>query len=180
MQMAEIDVKSPCNVGELAEMFDVTPNTVRNWAKRYAEFLSAGANPGVGHQRTFSTRDVNVFSFVSSYLADGLNHDEIRGAIALKSIPDDQPVSIVDDAEDEAEETKPARLEPSMVDLVLLVDKRFDELRANDAQLNRRLANMEQARFNTMAVLTAFALGVLVTVAGLMMGLLLWVNLLAP
>lgn len=79
----------PMKVGEIAMQFNVTPNTVRNWCRRYAAYLSAGANPTGGGERIFSPRDIAVFAYVHTAMQDGVNHGEIALQLAEKTFNSD-------------------------------------------------------------------------------------------
>ena len=50
---------------DVAKMLDVHPNTVRQWAKEFAPFLSAGANPPRGVHRAYTSDDIAVIRHIA-------------------------------------------------------------------------------------------------------------------
>jgi DNA-binding transcriptional MerR regulator len=46
-------------------MLDVHPNTVRQWAKEFAPWLSAGANPSRGVHRAYTSDDIAVIRHIA-------------------------------------------------------------------------------------------------------------------
>lgn len=50
---------------DIAKMLDVHPNSVRQWAKAFAPFLSAGANPPHGVNRSYTADDVAVIRHIA-------------------------------------------------------------------------------------------------------------------
>lgn len=85
-----IQPEKPMKVGEIASTFGVDSNTVRNWCKRYADYLSPAAKPAGGGVRLFSSRDFAVLSYIHSGLNGGMNHDEIAVKMAEMSFNDGQ------------------------------------------------------------------------------------------
>lgn len=67
--------------GEIAELFDIDPQTLRNWCSQFAEFLSVSAKPQDGSHRRFDESDLSVFSLVASMRGDGMKLDEIYAAL---------------------------------------------------------------------------------------------------
>ena len=50
---------------DVAKMLDVHPNTVRQWAKEFAPWLSAGANPPRGVHRAYTSDDIAVIRHIA-------------------------------------------------------------------------------------------------------------------
>ena len=50
---------------DVAKMLDVHPNTIRQWAKEFAPFLSAGANPPRGVHRAYTSDDIAVIRHIA-------------------------------------------------------------------------------------------------------------------
>ena len=64
-----------------AKLFQVTDQTVKNWAREFASHLSPTAQPGDGKRRTFTTDDLSVFALVHSYGAKGMNYEDAQAAL---------------------------------------------------------------------------------------------------
>lgn len=89
----------PRRVTDLATAFGVDPNTIRQWCKRYAAYLSDGAKPPSGGTRLFSSRDFGVLSYVDSALKSGMIHAEIAMNMGEMSFNDGESDLIVGTAE---------------------------------------------------------------------------------
>lgn len=89
----------PRRVTDLATAFGVDANTIRQWCKRYAAYLSDGAKPPVGGTRLFSSRDFAVLSYVNSALNAGMIHGEIAMNMGEMSFNDGESDIIVGIAE---------------------------------------------------------------------------------
>lgn len=64
--------------GEIAERLGVSDNTIRNWSRDYANYLSdqgAGLQPGA--TREFTQDDVIVLATIAEYRDSGLTHEQI-------------------------------------------------------------------------------------------------------
>ena len=72
-------------VGDVAKHLGVDPNTVRNWCKWYAPYMSPGANPPSGSARTLTLRDQNILTFVQFAMKEGMNHAELSEELARKT-----------------------------------------------------------------------------------------------
>ena len=67
---------------EIARAANVKPNTIRYWARDYADFLSAGANPQKGDTRIFTNEDAAVFMLIASMRNDNANAEMIADSLA--------------------------------------------------------------------------------------------------
>jgi DNA-binding transcriptional MerR regulator len=67
------------HTGDAAQACKVTLNTVRNWCRDYAQFLSPGASVTSG-ARVFSGRDMEVFKYIALLRAEGMQ----KGAIVQR------------------------------------------------------------------------------------------------
>lgn len=59
-------------------IFKVAPQTVRNWAREFARYLSVSANPQEGKTRIFSEDDMRVLELVARMKRENKHHDEIH------------------------------------------------------------------------------------------------------
>ena len=85
----------------VAELFSVSPETVRNWANEFAEYFSVVGNPPKGKQRRFTIDDLEIFSLIAEMKGRGANFDEIHLALAagqrgeLPQLPLDEDTALV-------------------------------------------------------------------------------------
>ncbi len=66
----------------VTKVFDVSPQTVRNWAEEFSRYLSVSAAPGRGRNRQFSEDDFRVFALVAAMKKSGAPNDEIHVSLA--------------------------------------------------------------------------------------------------
>lgn len=64
--------------GDLARLFGVSPETVRQWTEVYAEFLTGNAQAKNTRHRLYMESDILVLATVARYSADGLSRAHIR------------------------------------------------------------------------------------------------------
>ena len=69
-------------VTDFTEEYDVRSNTIRQWAKVFADFLEPGANPEKGETRVFSDDDGRVIALVAKMRQDNQSYEKIRAALA--------------------------------------------------------------------------------------------------
>lgn len=62
---------------DVATMLDITTETVRDWCKRYADFLSDNATPNMGGTRSFTDDDILIFTTINTLRNQGMNHDQV-------------------------------------------------------------------------------------------------------
>ena len=69
--------------GSIQKIFSVSHQTVRNWTKEFAEFLSDGATPQtVGGRRNFTVDDLRVFSLVVELTTAGSTYADAKVVLA--------------------------------------------------------------------------------------------------
>lgn len=71
----------PYTTKHLYTTFGVSHQTIKNWAKDFADFMSPTARPEGNHQRRFTDEDVRVFDLVNSMKKQGSVNEEIRAAL---------------------------------------------------------------------------------------------------
>lgn len=77
---------------EIAKRLGVSTNTIRNWCKEYATFLSADAKvSGSGTVRHFSDRDALILATISDLRNKGLPHEQISKALAENRLVETLP-----------------------------------------------------------------------------------------
>jgi DNA-binding transcriptional MerR regulator len=68
--------------GDLARLFGVSSEAIRQWTEVFAEFLSDDAQAKNMRQRLYNETDVLVLATVARYSADGLSRAHIREKLA--------------------------------------------------------------------------------------------------
>lgn len=70
--MSNAPQQETINPSRAAKQIGVPPSTLRLWARQYAEFLSAGANPSPGEERRFTAADVETLKAVVQLRNNGM------------------------------------------------------------------------------------------------------------
>jgi DNA-binding transcriptional MerR regulator len=88
---------------QLARWMNVTVSTVHNWAEKYAEALSEGANDTSGEGRQYTEEDAIVLWTVKSVRDKNMSHGEAlmrivdEGFRIVPTSPPDEPGTIPDE-----------------------------------------------------------------------------------
>lgn len=82
---------------DVAKEVGVTVNTVRNWCRDYAEFLSEGAQPGQGN-RELNERDIEVFRYIAQLRKENMQQPQIVLRLRETSIGQIVPAPSVQEA----------------------------------------------------------------------------------
>ena len=144
------------NPSRAAKQVGTPPSTLRLWAKQYAEFLSAGANPPLGEERRFTVGDVETLKAVAQLRANGMQPADIilrlrnNPAAGLQDGPGEGATSLQVHAP-----TEPGH---DAIQRFLQGAEVRDQLTAID----RRLERVEQRNSTLLLVLVAFAAGAVV------------------
>jgi DNA-binding transcriptional MerR regulator len=147
--------ETPVKVGEIAKSLAVDPNTIRNYCRRYPQYLSPSANPANGGTRLFTSRDVALLSFIHSALHSGMNHAEISMKLHEKSFNvdgQDIVVGMVDVVPAQAAQTALAPL--ALPAEISIMRHEIDEIRATQ-RLLLRAAVLWGALLGAIAALVA-------------------------
>lgn len=82
-------------VGTVAELFDVSSETIRRWAMEFEIYLSSNANPDSGQTRLFSESDLTVFALVANVKEIGGTYDDAHARLRSgeRGIVPDEPIS---------------------------------------------------------------------------------------
>ena len=167
-------------VGEIARRLDVVPNTIRNWSKRYAPYLSPGANPAGGGERAYSLRDLNVLTFIHAAVHEGVNHDELTLQLKARTFSSDD-VDIIIGLQEVMPESSQNATESHSDDFPLMValssiekrqdttDKRIDDMQQTIILLQRNQADRVNAIVTGMVIGGAIVLIVVAWVLWLAM-----------
>ena len=67
---------------DVKTIFNVAPETIRNWAKEFARYLSVTANPESGRTRLFGDDDLKVLDLVNKMRNENKSYDEIHATLA--------------------------------------------------------------------------------------------------
>jgi DNA-binding transcriptional MerR regulator len=65
----------------VCKTFKVSHQTVKNWCREFAPYLSVTATPKDGKKRVFTTADLEVFALVSEYNRRGFRYDDAHAAL---------------------------------------------------------------------------------------------------
>jgi DNA-binding transcriptional MerR regulator len=77
----------------LAKLFGTSDQTVKNWAKEFAEYLSPSAKPPAGQRRVFTFDDCRVFALVNDYHRRGFGYDAVHASLGAGQRGDFPPDS---------------------------------------------------------------------------------------
>jgi DNA-binding transcriptional MerR regulator len=66
---------------DMVGWFQVSHETVKNWASEFARHLSPSATPPAGSKRTFTDDDVKVFALVADHKKRGLTYADAHVAL---------------------------------------------------------------------------------------------------
>lgn len=143
-------------IGEVADMFGITTQTIRNWLKNedLKPLFSPGATPPPGQQAEFTKEDVELLNSIWSITSSG-NHDWRSIAENLKSgwrepyLPQRAAIAGVDSNAALQLATKLARAEQALEDerrITRLLEQRVEEFKAlaeQSAEYQRKLIRAE-------------------------------------
>lgn len=122
--------------GDITQQFGVSRQTISNWCREFARFLSPTANPPIGAQRRFTDDDLKVFAVVHRQKRSGLTYEEISAALASGE-REDPPLDIVTAANGAME-----RLQQRMISLEIQLrdtERQSAEKDGTIAELRRQL-----------------------------------------
>jgi len=135
-------------VSDVARRLGVSPGTIRNYSRQFAEFLSPGASPPRGQTRQFSMADAHIFVFAQRLLAKGATYDGVRIQLKL-GIYLKEPMEVPP-----LPEPGPKKMESVPADSIQLIIQPYieeanrlrrerDEALARIAELERELGRLE-------------------------------------
>jgi len=116
--------------GDLAHRLDIHPNTIRNWADSYAQFMSEHAlGKANAARRRFTEHDALVLATIADLRAKGLTPEQI-----VESLNAGQLIDRLPDLPTEEEEE--ARKSVSLVPLATL-QRALDQVRVLESEIDR-------------------------------------------
>lgn len=65
----------------IQQVFNISRETVRNWAVEFSEYLSIAANPGGGRARQFEDADMHVFALIAELKDKNMLFSDIHAAL---------------------------------------------------------------------------------------------------
>jgi len=122
------------NSRQVAALFGVALETIRNWGSEFREYLSPLANPGQGKHRKYNPDDLAVFALVRDLKEKGLGYTDVH--LALQT----------------GERGQPPGLAPNQVQAIVVGERErrlaleVQTLQASITQLQARLAEAEAAQ----------------------------------
>lgn len=144
------------NPSRAAKQVGTPPSTLRLWAKQYAEFLSAGANPPSGEERRFTPADVETLKAVAQLRANGMQPGDIilrlrnNPAAGLQDAPGQGATSLqVHEPADPSHDAIQRFLQGA-------------EVRDKLVDVDRRLERVEHRNTTLLIAFAAFAAGAVV------------------
>ena len=67
---------------DVADTFDVSQQTVKNWCAAFEKFLSPAATPGRQRRRLFNADDLAVFALVHDFHDRGYTYEDAQAALS--------------------------------------------------------------------------------------------------
>ena len=122
------------NSRQVAALFGVALETIRNWGSEFQDYLSPLANPGQGRHRKYSAEDLTVLALVRELKEKGLSYADVHTALR------------------NGERGQPPELAPNQVQAIVVSERErrmaleVQTLQATVAQLQQRLADAEAAQ----------------------------------
>lgn len=155
---------------DVAKECGVTVNTIRNWCRDYAGFLSSGAKTDSGN-RELSEKDVEVFKYIAQLRKENMQKPQILLRLSEKSFGDIVPA---ESANIPANQPTNLQESPQQAIAALAVVEALQSalspvLAAQQAQ-DARLEALESQRLRFDVVFIA----VITFIAGLVVGLSVW------
>lgn len=122
------------NSRQVAALFGVALETIRNWGSEFQDYLSPLANPGQGRHRKYNPEDLSVFALVRELKEKGLSYTDVHTALR------------------NGERGQPPELAPNQVQAIVVSERErrmaveVQTLQATVMQLQHRLAEAEAAQ----------------------------------
>jgi DNA-binding transcriptional MerR regulator len=136
VQQAELMVQY--HTGDAAQACKVTLNTVRNWCRDYAAFLSPGASVTSG-ARVFNGRDMEVFKYIALLRAEGMQKGAIVQRLGettfaeIDATQEDTAIASVD-----AQDARDGSFAPIVgQDYLMSIERRFEAMQASVDEVKR-------------------------------------------
>lgn len=125
-------------------MFEISPETVRNWASEFSRHLSPATNPPTGKTRKFDENDLQVFATIARLKREGMVFAEIHRALddGIRDNPPDVPDELLDLASSNAGVKLLSLLQDLSQRVELLEARGNSELRQEIAQLKADRDNL--------------------------------------
>lgn len=135
-------------VSDLARRLGVSPGTIRNYTRVFAEYLSPVATPPRGRTRLFTTEDARKLTCARQLLSEGATYAAVKAQLRI-GIP--STVSIEVPPLPEPEEPKPKLVPLDGIELIIQpyigeanrLRRERDEALARIAELERELGRLE-------------------------------------
>lgn len=119
----------------IAKLFQVSDQTVKNWAREFAPYLSPTAQPGGNKRRTFTDDDLAVFALVHAQSSKGLNYEDAHAALKTG-----QRGTVPNGSSELATTAAPPALMERLREEIALRDRMIDSLRTDR---DKRLGQIE-------------------------------------
>lgn len=139
------------NATQVATLFNVARETVRQWSIEFAQDLSPTANPGNGRQRIYTDSDIEIFALIDELKEHGKLYAEIHLALAngQRGTPPQMGSAII-----QVDSNRGLTIEQLKSDLATAQD----EVKESRGQIKLLTAQLESERQRSDRLLTENAL----------------------
>lgn len=127
---------------QVAELIGKHDNTIRNYAKQFAAFLSP--EPAKGETRIFSDDDVRVLAFISRLSDSGMSYTDIHEAVKRKASEGTPFPPVI--MPSPREEAKGLITVPELEARLALKDAKIGELEARLEEIRSQVEQNRQER----------------------------------
>jgi DNA-binding transcriptional MerR regulator len=126
---------------EVADRVGVSDQTIRDWAGRYKEYLSPGANPEKGAIREYTLEDVRVFATVKRESDRRLPVGEIKTILDGGKLVEEVPEAPTPD-----DETVPATEHALALQRINVLQRELERTRAaHERELERLVTRLDDS-----------------------------------
>lgn len=128
---------------QVAHLFHLARETVRQYSLEFSAVLSPGANPGTGRTRVYTDDDLEVFALIVEMKGQGRQYDDIHASLAngqRGSIPESAGAMIPADV------PKPTQLQARVNMLEAQLASKHDEITRLTALLDRSDTQLSESR----------------------------------
>ena len=141
---------------EAAALIQISPSSLRSWCGTFAQFLSAGANPGPGSERLLNDQDIAILQRVKELRSQHLSYADVTARLQNEDTAELQPYIDLQPAtpvqtptETPTEANLPAEY---AIQIMASLDQRFNALQARiDTQESKNASRLTHLVFGFIA-----------------------------
>lgn len=141
---------------EAAALIQISPSSLRSWCSTFAQFLSAGANPGPGSERLLNDQDLAILQRVKELRDQHISYADITTRLQNEDTATLQPYIDVQPATPVQPPTE-APTGPTMpadyaIQIMAGIDQRFNALQSRiEAQESKNASRLTHLAFGFIA-----------------------------